>query len=79
VPKMSEVPKVPQMPRVPEGKIKAPSDFMAATRRNPSLEAVRQPKIPLPLEGERQGEGVRIQVLTPSPRPLVASGAAEGG
>jgi hypothetical protein len=36
---------------------------------NGAEEGVRQIKIPLPMEGERLGEGVSIRAFTPSPRP----------
>ena len=45
------------------------TQMLQCSKQQRSNDAIRQPKTPLPLEGERRGEGVWIQVLTPSPRP----------
>ena len=55
---------------------------MATASRHPPnfyLEAVRQPKIPLPLEGERLGEGVVIKHLHLHLNPWSPSAPPEAG
>jgi hypothetical protein len=46
-------------------------------KKSLTLQAVEQLKIPLPLEGERSGEGVKYQSLTPSPPTLSLKGEGD--